>query len=204
MNYHNKWQEAPERNKMQYIRGIDQYKNENPAAITVGKFDGLHLGHEVLINRIIEHQKQDQVDAVVLAFDMSPFYEKMNKDYKSLLTNQEKAERLDGRVDYFVDCPFDENISRIKAEDFIKDIFVGIFYAKYIVIGSDFRFGFNRLGDAEMLQRYSSVYGYEVEVMEKKKYEGREISSTFVKEEIGKGNVEMAEKLLGYAYKSAK
>ena len=91
-----------------------------------------------------------------------------------------------------------------KAEDFIKDIFVGIFHAKYIVIGSDFRFGFNRLGDAEMLQRYSSVYGYEVEVMEKKKYEGREISSTFVKEEIGKGNVEMAEKLLGYAYKSAK
>ena len=193
-----------ERNNMQYIRGIDQYKNEKPTAITVGKFDGLHLGHEVLINRIMEHQKRDAVDAVVLAFDMSPFYQKMNRDYTSLLTNKEKAAKLDGRVDYFVDCPFDESISQIEAEDFIKDIFVGIFHAKYIVVGSDFRFGFKRLGDAQMLKEYSSIYGYEVEVMEKKKYEGREISSTFVKEELSKGNVQMAEKLLGYSYKSGK
>ena len=193
-----------ERNNMQYIRGIDQYKNERPTAITVGKFDGMHLGHEVLMNRIIEHQKQDGVDAVVLAFDMSPFYQKMNKDYKSLLTNKEKAVKLDGRVDYFIDCPFDESISQIQAEDFIKDIFVGIFHAKYIVVGSDFRFGFKRLGDAEMLKEYSRVYGYEVEVMEKKKYEGREISSTFVKEELEKGNIQTAEKLLGYSYKSQK
>lgn len=193
-----------ERNNMQYIRGIDQYKNEKPTAITVGKFDGLHLGHEVLINRIMEHQKRDGVDAVVLAFDMSPFYQKMNRDYTSLLTNKEKAAKLDGRVDYFVDCPFDESISQIEAEDFIKDIFVGIFHAKYIVVGSDFRFGFKRLGDAQMLKEYSSIYGYEVEVMEKKKYEGREISSTFVKEELSKGNVQMAEKLLGYSYKSGK
>ena len=193
-----------ERNKMQYVRGIDQYKNEKFTAITVGKFDGLHLGHEVLINRIIEHQKQDEVDAVVLAFDMSPFYQKANKDYKILLTNKEKAAKLEGRVDYFIDCPFDESISRIKAEDFIKDIFVGIFHAKYSVVGSDFRFGFKRRGDAQMLKAYSSVYGYEVEVMEKKKYEGREISSTFVKEELGKGNIQMAEKLLGYSYKTRK
>ena len=189
---------------MRYISGIDQYKNETPAAITVGKFDGLHLGHEVLVNRIIEHQKQDGVDAVVLAFDMSPFYQKMNKDYKSLLTNKEKAVKLDGRVDYFIDCPFDESISQIQAEDFIKDIFVGIFHAKYIVVGSDFRFGYKRLGDAKMLKEYSRVYGYEVEVMEKKKYKGREISSTFVKEELEKGNIQTAEKLLGYSYKSQK
>ena len=189
---------------MQYIRGIDQYKNENPSAITVGKFDGMHLGHEVLMSRIIEHQKQDDVDAVVLAFDMSPFYQKMNKEYNSLLTNQEKAAKLDGRIDYFVDCPFDEKISRIEAEDFIKDIFMGIFHAKYIVVGSDFRFGFNRRGDVHMLQKYGSIYGYEVEVMEKKKYEDREISSTFVKEELKKGNIQMAEKLLGYAYKTVK
>lgn len=193
-----------ERINMQYIRGIDQYKNENLTAITVGKFDGLHLGHEVLMSRIIEHQKQDGVDAVVLAFDMSPFYKKMNKEYSSLLTNQEKAAKLDGRVNYFVDCPFDENISKIEAEDFIRDIFVGIFHAKYIVVGSDFRFGFNRLGDVKMLMKYSSVYGYEVEVMEKKKYEDREISSTFVKEELKKGNIHLAEKLLGYTYKTIK
>lgn len=189
---------------MQYIKGIDQYKNENPTAITVGKFDGLHLGHEVLMNQVIEYQKKDNVDTVVLAFDMSPFYQKVNKNFESLLTNEEKAARLDGRVDYFIDCPFDENISRIEAEDFIKDIFVETFHAKYIVIGADFQFGYNRRGDGEMLKKYSNVYGYKVEVMEKKKYQGREISSTFVKEELGKGNIQMAEKLLGYSYKSSK
>ena len=189
---------------MQYIKGINQYQNERPTAITVGKFDGLHLGHEVLMERVLEHQKQDKVDAVVLAFDMRPIYQKLNKEFTCLLTNEEKAAKLDGRMDYFIDCPFDETISQIEAEDFIEKIFVGTFHAKYIVIGADFHFGHGRRGDADMLKQYSSVYGYEVEVFEKKQYEGRDISSTFVKEELRKGNVDLAEKLLGYSYISKK
>lgn len=189
---------------MQYIKGIENYKNDRPTAITVGKFDGLHLGHEVLMERVLEHQKTDNVDAVVLAFDMSPLYQKMNKEFECLLTNEEKAAKLDGRMDYFIDCPFDEKVSQIEAEEFIEKIFVGIFHAKYIVIGADFRFGHNRRGDAMMLKQYSSIYGYEVEVFEKKQYEGRDISSTYVKEELRKGNLAMAEKLLGYSYKSKK
>lgn len=189
---------------MQYIKGIENYKNERHTAITVGKFDGLHLGHEVLVERVIAHQKNDNVDGVVLAFDMSLFYEKLNKRYESLLTNEEKAARLDGRIDYFVDCPFDEHISQIEAEEFIEKIFVGTFHAKYIVVGADFRFGHHRRGDAKMLKEYSSVYGYEVEVFEKKKYQGREISSSYVKEELQRGNKDLAEKLLGYSYHSKK
>ncbi len=188
---------------MQYIKGIENYHNENPTAITLGKFDGLHLGHELLIGRVIEHQKKDCVDSVVFAFDMRPFYEKKNIVYKRLLSNEEKAGRLDGRVDYYVECPFVESISKMMAEDFIRNILVGRFHAKYIVVGTDFRFGYQRKGDSDMLQRYSSQFGYQVEVISKKQYCGREISSTYIKEELEKGNMDLADKLLGYPHKSS-
>lgn len=179
---------------MQYVKGIEAYQNTRPSAITLGKFDGLHMGHELLIERVIKHQKEDDVDGVVFAFDMSKFKQDI------LLTNEEKAKRLDGRIAYFIDCPFDETIASMEAEDFIEKVLVQIFRAKYIVVGTDFRFGYQKRGDYQMLRKYSEIYGYEVEVLEKKCYQGREISSTYIKEELKKGNAELADLLLGYNY----
>ena len=176
---------------MQYIKGIENYQNENRTAITLGKFDGLHLGHELLIERVVEHQKNDGVDSVVFAFDMKA---------DRLLTNEEKAAKLDGRIDYFVDCPFTEHISNMKAEDFIKTVLVGIFHVKYIVVGTDFCFGHKRQGDVQMLKFYADKFDYELEVLEKRQYKGREISSTYVKEELKKGNLDVVKELLGYSY----
>ena len=73
---------------MQYIKGMQFYQNDKKTAITLGKFDGLHRGHETLIERVIEHQKNDGVDSVVFAFDMSPLYEKIKKKKESLITNE--------------------------------------------------------------------------------------------------------------------
>ena len=185
---------------MQYIRGIEGYENTNPSAITLGKFDGLHQGHELLIERVEKHQKEDGVDGIVFAFDMTPLFQKLNKPMTVILTNEEKAEKLKNRVRYFIDCPFDETISKMEAEDFIKDVLVKRFCVKYIVVGTDFRFGHEKRGDYHMLQSYAEKYGYEVEVIEKKVYQGREISSTFIKEELQKGNVELVNTLLGYEY----
>lgn len=177
---------------MQYIKGIENYQNKNRTAITLGKFDGLHLGHELLIGRVIEHQKNDGVNSVVFAFDMKT---------DRLLTNEEKAKRLDGRIDYFIDCPFTEEISNISAEDFIKNILVGTFHVKYVVVGTDFCFGCKRQGNVQMLREYADKFDYELEVLEKKQYKGREISSTYVKEELRKGNLDTVKELLGYSYK---
>ena len=105
---------------MKYIKGIEAYQDTRNSAITLGKFDGLHLGHELLVSRVEEHQIQDDVVGIVFAFDMRPMLKKLNKPYWVLLTNEEKAARLDGRVDYFIDCPFDESIASMEAEDFIK------------------------------------------------------------------------------------
>ena len=129
---------------------------------------------------------------------MSHIYEKLNKEYEILLTNSEKAKMLEDRIAYFVDCPFDETISKIEAERFIEDIIVGVFHAKYVVVGMDFRFGYQKRGDYHMLQEFGTKFGYQVEVFEKKCFEGREISSTYIKEELKKGNLELVNKLLGY------
>lgn len=175
---------------MQYIKGIDNYQNTRSSAITFGKFDGLHQGHDLLIQRVEEHQKKDDVDGIVVAFDM--------KQQGNLMTNPEKAELLKDRINYFIDCPFDEKISSMEAETFIENIIVGIFHAKYIVVGTDFHFGYQKRGDYHMLQKYSEMYGYQVEVFEKKRYEGREISSTYIKEELKKGNMDLVNHLLGH------
>ena len=177
---------------MQYIKGIDQFCGKGDTAITFGKFDGLHQGHDLLIQRVEEHQKKDGVDGVVVAFDMSNLYPDV------LMTNQEKAQMLKDRVTYFVDCPFDEKIAFMEAECFIKNVIVGRFRAKYIVVGSDFHFGYQKRGDTAMLQKFSKEYGYQLEVLQKKCYDGREISSTYIKEEIKKGNIELANRLLGH------
>lgn len=185
---------------MQYVKGIKAYQNTRPSAITLGKFDGLHQGHELLIERVVELQQQDDVDGIVFAFDMSPLFQKMNKEPDFLLSNEEKAKRLEGRVAYFIDCPFDEQISSIEAEDFIEKVLVEKFHVKYIVVGTDFRFGYQKRGDYHMLQAYSEKFNYQVEVIDKKHYMWREISSTYIKEELQKGNMELVNTLLGYDY----
>ena len=189
---------------MQYIRGIENYHSENGAAVTLGKFDGLHSGHELLVEHVIEKAVKNDWNSIVVAFDMRPLFQKLNKEYDHLLTGEEKAKRLDGRIDYFVECPFVEEIAQMEAEDFIEKILVGKFHAKYIVLGTDFRFGHERRGDGEMLKNYSQKYGYQVEILEKKQHEGREISSTFIKEELRKGNMDLVDKLLGYSYQEQK
>ena len=185
---------------MQYVKGIAAYQNERPTAITLGKFDGLHRGHDLLVSRVVQYQEAENVDGVVFAFDMSPLFQKLNKEPDFLLSNEEKATLLEGRVEYFVDCPFDEEVAHMEAEDFIRNVLVERFHAKYIVVGTDFRFGYGKKGDCEMLRQYGQIYGFQVDVIDKIKYQGREISSTYIKEELKKGNMEMVDFLLGYKY----
>ena len=111
---------------MRIIEGTTDFRIEEETAVAIGKFDGLHQGHELLIERVEKHQKEDGVDGIVFAFDMTPLFQKLNKPMTVILTNEEKAEKLKHRVRYFIDCPFDETISKMEAEDFIKPIFTAI------------------------------------------------------------------------------
>ena len=169
---------------MDYIREIQAYQCEKESAVTLGKFDGLHRGHQKLIQKICEKKEKFHVKTIVFAFDMNPFFRQKGLVRKGITTNEERKERLSQVVDVLVECPFDERISTMTAEDFIEKILVQTFHAKYIVVGTDFRFGFEKKGDVAMLAAYAEKNGYELTVVSKEMFGNREISSTYIREEL--------------------
>ena len=182
--------ERTEGKDMQYIKGIESHNWENRTAVTLGKFDGLHRGHQKLISKIEEYGR-DGCESVVCVFDMHR---------ESLMTKKERRVRLEGRVDWLVEYPFTKELREMEAEDFIREILWKRLHAAHIVIGTDFSFGYEKRGNADMLAAYAQKYGYTLDVIEKEKYQGRVISSTYIKEALSQGDVALAAELLGYPY----
>ena len=175
---------------MRYITEIKSYSGRKKTAVTLGKFDGLHLGHQKLIDKIKSYAS-DECESVVCAFDMHR---------ESLMTNRERREHLENEVDWLIDQPFTKELREMEAEVFIEDILSKTLRAAHIVVGTDFNFGYGKRGNAEMLLEYAEKYGYTVDVIEKERYLGTVISSTYIKDALAQGDVKLAERLLGYPY----
>lgn len=178
---------------MQYFTQLELYQDKEKTAVTLGKFDGLHSGHWKLIGKIREHAAAEKQKSIVFSFDMGR---------ETLMTAEEKKERLEGMVDTLIVCPFTREIREMEAEAFIRDILAGQLHAAYIAVGTDFHFGHGKRGDIQMLAYYAPRYGYKLEIVEKAEYHGREISSTYIREALHAGNVSLAGKLLGYRYRT--
>ena len=176
---------------MQYIKGLDAFDGRNQTAVTLGKFDGLHRGHQKLLNRIIKYAQKEECDSVVCAFDM---------DRDCLMTNEERRAFLEDKVDYLIEIPFTREMMEMEAEKFIDEILHKKLHASHIVVGTDFNFGHEKRGNHQMLEKYAAKYGYTVDVVEKAYYKDREISSTYIRELLLDGNIPLANKLLGYPY----
>lgn len=175
---------------MQYITEINSYQNEKASAVTLGKFDALHRGHQKLIQQVCEYADADTV-SIVCAFDM---------ERQALLTGEEKKNHLEKRVDYLIACPFTKELREMEAEVFVREILIEKFHASHIVVGTDFQFGHNKQGDVRMLSACAKTYGYQLDVIEKERYQGTVISSTRVREALSEGNIVLANALLGYSY----
>lgn len=186
---------------MEYIKGTTDFSIEEPSVVTIGKFDGLHVGHQKLLHLVCE-KKKDGVKAVVFTFDVPPGAKLSGKGMDTLVTNEERCQMLEEQgIDYLIECPFVPEIMSMEPERFVEEVLVGRLKAKYIVAGTDCGFGHNRRGDYKLLQKLAPTYGYEVDIVEKVQYQGRDISSTYVREEIARGNMELANFLLGYTYR---
>lgn len=175
---------------MQIITGIEPHQWKKSTAVTLGKFDGLHRGHQKLVNRIMEY-KSPECDSVLCAFDMGR---------ESLMTKDERRKRLEGKIDYLVEYRFTKELREMEAEDFIDQILCDNFHASHIVVGTDFSFGYRKKGDAAMLAAFAESRGYTLDVIEKERYQGRVISSSYIREALSRGEVELAGELLGYPY----
>lgn len=184
---------------MQYITGTTDFKFEN-TLVSLGKFDGMHKGHRKLIERLKSEKQEDQL-TVVFTFDVPPKKIISGGASKCILTKTEKKyihESLN--IDVLIEYPFNNETASMSPEEFVRDILVEKLGVKKIVVGNDFKFGKNRSGDISVLIDLGKVYGFSVIALEKEKYGSKDISSTLIKKEIEKGNVNIANEMLGYPY----
>lgn len=170
--------------------------------ITIGNFDGLHLGHQSLIERVKARAKQTQAASCVMLFEPQPQeYFSPNDIGPRLLPLRDKIERLrQYGIDRVVCITFNKHFSQVSAEDFIKAFLVHQCHVKHIIVGDDFRFGYRRGGDFSLLQEMGKTLGFTVEHSDSVIYQGERVSSTQVRRALLAGDCEYASKLLGRPY----
>lgn len=185
---------------MKYIRNTLDFYIEECSIVTLGKFDGLHRGHELLMKELLQVSKEKNYASVVFTFDIPPKSKVDDVSCKVLTTNEEKEHifRQTG-VDYLIECPFTKEVMCMEPKAFIEWISSRL-HMKCVVVGDDFCFGHDRMGNYRTLMEYEEEFGYKTIVVEKMQEDGRDISSTYVREEIAKGNIKKANHLLGYDY----
>ena len=177
---------------MEYTQEIPSLPENHRTVVTLGKFNGVHRGHQKLIRRVGELGRKQNWKQTVVAFS--------NQD-KKLLTRQERIHMLDHMgVELLVECVLDKKLMHMSPEEFVKEILVKRLHAAHIVVGPDYRFGYQRKGNTQVLEQMGKIYGFEVEVLSKEMDGAREISSTYVREQLNEGNIEKANQLLGYPF----
>ncbi len=184
---------------MEYIAGTTEFQLYN-SAVCLGKFDGLHLGHQLLMDTIIS-LKSKGYSATVFSFIYNPSNLFSDNDLKVINTEEEKRKKLEQKgIDVFISYPFSQETSSMEPVEFIEEVLVKRMDAKVIVVGQDFCFGHKRKGNVELLEELSKIYGYELIVYDKVKLDGDIVSSSRIREELLNGNISMANELLGTPY----
>lgn len=188
---------------MELIRDLS---NINPThkggVVTIGNFDGVHKGHQALIQRVKERSKALHVPAAVITFEPQPneFFKK--EIIPARLTRwREKFDALAATgIETTILLKFNENLANMTGKQFIKTVLVDRLAIEHIIVGPDFRFGQKREGDIALLEKAGEIDGFTVEKMEDVYFNNRRISSTWVREALGKGDLDLAEALLGRSY----
>lgn len=185
---------------MKIIEKTTEFRIGQETAVAIGKFDGFHRGHQKLLNRIKE-QKERGLASVVFTFVPSPAAFFSKEPEQDLTTIEEKRKIFEeAGVDYLIEYPFYQEIADMDPEIYISKVLVEQLNAKCIVAGEDVSFGKKGLGDCRLLKEKAMQYGYEVVIIDKVLYKGKEVSSTYVREAVRQGDMELADQLLGQPY----
>lgn len=186
---------------MEYITNTRDFQIKEPCVVTLGKFDGRHRGHQKLLKTMLEIKNQKGYGTGVFTFDSSPLALVEKRPQKVITTNMERKNNLEKiGIDYLVEYPFTEETARMSPEEFVKNVLAGQMNAKVIVVGTDCSFGYKGAGNADSLNLWKETYGYDLVVIHKEQADQRDISSTYIREELDAGNMEKTNELLGEPY----
>ncbi len=188
---------------MQLIRTIHNHKSDSSGAVaTIGNFDGVHLGHQVVINKITQQSKELNLPSMVIAFEPSAKEFFFGQDAPARLTNfREKFSLIDKfGIDQFICLNFNYELSSMPAETFIKKILVDTLHIKHLTVGDNFRFGKDRKGDFELLQNFAGKLDYQVEDTDSFVNDGKRVSSTLIRKFLKTGELDKAKSMLGREY----
>lgn len=188
---------------MKIYYGLEEFKSAKNPVVTTGTFDGVHLGHKKIINRLREIASGIQGETIILTFSPHPRLVLFPDDnnLKLLNTPEEKAALLSAAgVDHLIIHPFTREFSRLSSAEYVRDILVNKIGTKKLVIGYNHQFGRNREGSLENLKEFGFTYGFEVEEVPALILDNVKISSTKIREAIQQGDMTAASRYLGYDY----
>jgi riboflavin kinase/FMN adenylyltransferase len=184
------------------FHSINDFKSTKKTILTLGTFDGVHIGHQKIIQNLIQNASGSNCESLILTFFPHPrMVLQENSEIKLLNTIGEKSTLLDKLgIDNLIIHPFDKVFSMLTAEEFVKNILVDALNIQKIIIGYDHRFGRNRLANIDDLIFYGAQFGFEVEQISAQEIDSVSISSTKIRNAIIEGNISLANDYLGYNY----
>lgn len=195
MQYHKKF-------VLKIFHSIKEFSSPKKTILTLGTFDGVHIGHKKILEKVIHNTLDKKYESLVLTFFPHPrMILQESSEIKLLNTIPEKIDLLEKLgIQNLVIHPFDETFSRLTAEEFVRTVLVEQFKIHKIIIGYDHRFGRNRTANIDDLIEFGKKYGFEVEQISAQEIDDISVSSTKIRNALQGGNMSLANEYLGYDY----
>ena len=187
---------------MKTIHGIENFTADEASIVTIGTFDGVHLGHQQILKQLIDSSRKSKLKSVLLTFFPHPrmvLQPDISMRLIQTIQEREKALQKTG-LDYLVVHPFSTEFSRLSADDYVKQILVEQLNVRKVVVGYDHRFGRNRTASLEDMYHYADIHEFEVIEINAEKIESTAVSSTKIRKAIDEGNIELANTYLGHSF----
>ncbi len=183
-------------------RNLEEIEQPDFSVVTIGTFDGVHLGHQKIIKRLVESARANDFKSTILTFFPHPrMVLQQDNNLKLINTIEEKIDILQkSGLDQLVIHPFTIEFSRLSAQEYVKEVLVAKLNVKKVIIGYDHRFGRNRTATIKELREFSETYNFEVEEITAKEIDEVSISSTKIRKALVAGNITKANMYLGYEF----
>lgn len=187
---------------MKEHKGANAFKSDHHTVITIGTFDGVHAGHQKIIERLVATARVSQLESAILTFFPHPrMVLQEDSDLKLINTIEERKQILEkSGIDHLIIHPFTHQFSRLTALEFVRDILVNKLKAKKVIIGYDHRFGRNRTADINTLKDFGTQFGFDVEEISQQEIEEVAVSSTKIRKALLEGRVEKANNYLQHPF----